>query len=98
MRCAKDQAVVKNKEKTIDYIKKAYFHIKEFVKIYNNKEVLKHTSFLVDRLEDDSKQWLFWDDIKKQNEDFLEELKKDIFDFVRNDKEIRGIVEELNKA
>lgn len=97
MRCAKDQAIVKNKEKTIDYIKKAYFNIKEFVKIYNNKEVLKHTSFLVDRLEDDSKQWLFWDDIKKQNEEFLEELKKDMFDFVRNDKEIREIVEELNK-
>lgn len=59
MRCAKDQAIVKNKEKTIDYIKKAYFHIKEFVKVYNNKEVLKHTSFLVDRLEDDSKKMAF---------------------------------------
>lgn len=44
------------------------------------------------------KKWLFWDNIKKQNEEFLGELKKDIFDFVRNDKEIREIVEELNKA
>ena len=42
MKCAKDQAMIKNKEKTLDYIKKSYFHIREFVTMYINKKVLKN--------------------------------------------------------
>ena len=97
MKCAKDQAQIMNKEKTLDYIKKSYFHIKEFVEMYINKKVLKHTSFLVDSLEDDSKQWLFSHDIKEQYKEFLEELKNDIYDFVRDEIEFSNIVKELAK-
>ena len=98
MRCAKDQAQVKNKEKTLEYIKKSFFHIKEFVIMYVNKEVLKNTSFLVDRLEDDPSKWLFSNDIKEQYKEFLNDLKIELFDFIREDKEFKQIVEELNKA
>ena len=97
MRCAKDQAQVMNKEKTIDYIKKSYFHIKEFVTMYINKKVLKNTSFLVDRLEDDSSKWIFSSDIKEQYTEFLNELKIEAFDFVRKEEEFIKIVKQLNK-
>lgn len=97
MRCAKDQAVINNKEKTLEYIKKSYFHINEFVNMYINKEVLKNTSFLVDRLEDNPRKWYFSSDIKEQYKEFLEELKIEVFDFLSNDGDFNQIVEALNK-
>ena len=98
MRCAKDQAQVMNKEKTLDYIKKSYLHIKEFVAMYINKEVLKNTSFLVDRLEDDPSKWAFNNDIKEYYKEFLNDLSIEIFDFIRKDEDFKQIVEQLNKA
>ena len=98
MRCAKDQAQVMNKEKTLDYIKKSYLHIKEFVAMYINKKVLKNTSFLVDRLEDDPSKWAFNDDIKEYYKEFLNDLSIEIFDFIRKDEDFKQIVEQLNKA
>ena len=98
MRCAKDQAQVKNKEKALDYIKKSYFHIKEFVEMYTSKEVLKNTSFLVDRLEDDPVKWLFSNDITEQYKEFLNDLQLDLFGFIRDDEEFKQIVEQLNEA
>ncbi len=98
MRCAKDQAQIMNKEKTLDYIKKSYFYLKEFVTMYVNKKVLKNTSFLVDRLEDDPTKWVFSNDINEYYKEFSNDLKNEIFDFVRGEKEFQQIVEELNKA
>lgn len=97
MRCAKDQAQVMNKEKTLDYIKKSFIHIKEFVTMYTNKSVLKNTSFLVDRLEDDPSKWAFSNDISEYYKEFLTDLQIEIFDFIREDKEFKLIVEQLNK-
>ena len=96
MKCAKDQAMIKNKEKTLDYIKKSYFHVREFVAMYINKKVLKNTSFLVDRLEDDPAKWAFNSDIKEYYKNFLNDLSIEIFDFVREDNELKQIVEQLN--
>jgi hypothetical protein len=96
MKCAKDQAMIKNKEKTLDYIKKSYFHIRKFVTMYINKKVLKNTSFLVDRLEDDPAKWAFNCDIKEHYKNFLNDLSIEIFDFVREDNELKQIVEQLN--
>lgn len=98
MRCAIDQAQIMNKEKTLDYIKKSYFSIKEFITMYVNKKVLKNTSFLVDRLEDDLARWVFSNDINEYYKEFSNDLKNEIFDFVREEKEFQQIVEELNKA
>ena len=95
MRCAKDQAQIMNKEKTLDYIKKSYFHIREFVIMYINKEILKNTSFLVDRLEDDPTKWAFNSDINEHYKEFLNDLKIEIFDFAREDEEFQQIVEKL---
>ena len=96
MKCAKDQSMIKNKEKTLDYIKKSYFHVREFVTMYINKKVLKNTSFLVDRLEDDPAKWAFNSDIKEYYKNFLNDLSIEIFDFVREDNELKQIVEQLN--
>ena len=90
--------MIKNKGKTLDYIKKSYFHIKEFVTMYINKKVLKNTSFLVDRLEDNPQYWSFASDIKEQYKEVLDNLESELFDFVREDEEFKQIVEQLNKA
>lgn len=83
-KCAFDQARVQNKEKTIEYLRLAIKHIRIWTKMYENKEVLRHTSFLVDRLTDDSTQWSFSG--KPDYElDLKEHLEIDIFDFLKND-------------
>lgn len=97
MRCAKDQAQIMNNEKTLDYIKKSYFHIKEFVTMYIDEAGIKNTSFLVDRLEDDPSKWAFNSDIKEYYKEFLNDLLLEIFDFIREDEEFNLIIEQLNK-
>ena len=77
-------------------IKKSYFHIREFVTMYINKKVLKNTSLLVDRLEDDPAKWAFNCDIKEYYKNFLNDLSIEIFDFIREDNELKQIVEQLN--
>ena len=52
--------------------------------MYKNKEVLRHTSFLVDRLSDDSTKWSFSGE-PNHEQDLKEDLKNDIFDFLRDD-------------
>lgn len=83
-KCAFDQARVENKEKTLEYLSLALKHIRIWTKMYENKEVLKHTSFLVDRLVDDSTKWSFSGEPDYEL-DLKEDLKNDIFDFIRTD-------------
>ena len=82
--CAFDQASVENKEKTLEYLKLAIKHIRIWTKMYENKEVLKHTSFLVDRLIDDPTKWSFSGEPDYEL-DLKEFLEKDTFDFLRSD-------------
>ena len=62
---------------------------------FNNK-IINHTSFLVDRLVDDPAKWAFNSDIKEYYKNFLNDLSIEIFDFVREDNELKQIVEQLN--
>ena len=57
----------------------------------NDKEVIKHTSFLVDRLEDDSSKWSFSSEFNYYNE-FKNDLEIDIFDFIRDDEEFKELI------
>lgn len=82
--CAFDQARIKNKETTLEYLRLSLKHIRIWTKMYKNKEVLRHTSFLVDRLSDDSTKWSFSGE-PNHEQDLKEDLKNDIFDFLRND-------------
>ena len=82
--CAFDQARIKNKETTLEYLRLSLKHIRIWTKMYKNKEVLRHTSFLVDRLSDGSTKWSFSGE-PNHEQDLKEDLKNDIFDFLRND-------------
>ena len=59
--------------------------------------VIKNTSFLVDRLEDDSSKWAFSNDIKEYYKVFSDDLLIEVFDFIREDEEFKLIIEQLNK-
>ncbi|MBE6130235.1 MAG: helix-turn-helix transcriptional regulator [Erysipelotrichaceae bacterium] len=83
-KCAFDQARIQNKEKTLEYLSFSLKHIRLWTKMYENKEVLSHTSFLVDRLVDDSTKWSFSGEPDYEL-DLKQDLEKDIFDFLRND-------------
>ena len=52
--------------------------------MYENKEVLHHTSFLVDRLVDDSTKWSFSGEPDYEL-DLKQDLEKDIFEFLKDD-------------
>lgn len=91
MMCAKDQAQIKNADKTIEYLQLSLKHLNEFIKMYNDKEVLKHTSFLVDRLEDDSSKWAFGSEFNYY-EEFKKDLEIEIFDFIRDDEGFKKLI------
>lgn len=96
--CAMDQAKVQNKDKTIDYLNKTLEHLKIYLNIYNGKETIKHTSFLVDRIVDDPSNWSFSGEPNQSIKiDMLDLINRDIFDFVRNDSAFIMLVEELKK-
>ena len=56
--------------------------------------VIKNTSFLVDRLEDDSSKWEFSNDIKEYYKVFSDDLLIEVFDFIREDEEFKLIIEQ----
>ena len=56
--------------------------------------VIKNTSFLVDRLEDDSSKWAFSNDIKEYYKVFSDDLLIEVFDFIREDEEFKLIIEQ----
>lgn len=58
---------------------------------YNDKIVLKHTSFLVDRLEDDPNYWSFSDEFDYDIE-YKAKLEDEIFDFIRNEEEFKALI------
>lgn len=83
-KCAFDQARIQNKEKTLEYLNLSLKHIRLWTKMYENKEVLHHTSFLVDRLVDDSTKWSFSGEPDYEL-DLKQDLEKDIFEFLKDD-------------
>ena len=96
--CAMDLAKVQNKDKTIDYLNKTLEHLKIYLNIYNGKETIKHTSFLVDRIVDDPSNWSFSGEPNQSFKiDMLDFINRDIFDFVRNDSSFEETVKELKK-
>ena len=76
MLCAKDQATIKNKEKTLDYLYKSVESLKKWFDIYRNKRKMRHTSFLVDRLTIDPTTWSFSNDPICQKEELIKEIRK----------------------
>ncbi len=95
MKCAYDQARVFNKEKTLEYLKLSYKYLKDWLKMYRSKEILNHSSFLVDRLIDDPKEWAFSGEPYNE-EDFKQEFEMDIFDFIRDDSDFKEFIELIN--
>ena len=60
--------------------------------IYKNKEGIKHTSFLVDRLIDDPTKWTFSHNPINYKNEFINDLKLEIFYFIREDEEFNNIL------
>lgn len=87
---ANDQAVVKNKEKTIEYLYKAYVHAKLFDDLrFGNKEY-KYQSFLVDQIIDGPTNWHY--NYKFRKTDCLKsEMADEIYDFLRNDEKFKEL-------
>ena len=92
--CARDQAQVKNKEKTLEYLKLAIYYSKLLYKHIDNKEIIKHNSFLCNEIEDDPKTWNF----SKDNiciKTILNDVKEKYYDFLREDIELKKLIDEL---
>ena len=90
MKCAYDQAQIQNKQKTLEYLKLSFKHMSDYTKMYNEKTILKHTSFLVDRLEDDSSKWAY-SNKPYLYDSHLKKLNHGLFDFIREDEEFKKI-------
>ena len=92
--CASDTAQIKDKEETIKYIKLAINHGEIFDKIKEEGKIIKHTSFLVDRLETNPNGWSFSGDCValKRAVDYLEDDK---YYFLMEEDVFKKIKEEL---
>lgn len=89
-------ADMKDKEKTCDYLFKAAYYCKNFDKLGN--KTLKHTSLVNNRLTFNIKE-NFWKDYPQfEREIFLDKLKEKRYDFIRNTKEFKTIIEKLEKC
>ncbi len=91
---ASDQADVKNKEKTLRYLKECIKYTKAFDEFRFNTKKLKNTSFLIDRITDDISLCSFSSDKTKASE-IKESLLSNNFDFLRNDEEYILLLKEL---
>ena len=95
-RCARDQAYIKNKEKTIEYLKESIKYAKSYDDLRYNSKKLKHTSFLVDRLEDNLEDGIFT--MENSLTEFMGNALNDkLFDFIKEEIEFKNIKEQLNK-
>lgn len=89
--CARDQAQVKNKEKTLEYLKLAIHYSKLLYKHIDNKEIIKHNSFLCNEIEDDPRTWNFSKDnicIKMIKKD----IEENMYEFLKNDNDFIDLV------
>ncbi len=95
-RCARDQAYVKNNEKVIYYLKESIKYARIYDDLRFNKKTTKHTSFLVDRLEDSFEEYTYMGDETLIT--FMKnELEDKLFAFMRETPEFKQLLEELNK-
>lgn len=90
-KCALDQANVNNKEKVIEYLRQASKYAKEYDKLRFETKEFKYTSFLVDRITESNSSWFFGTE-KTCQEELKEELKREVFDFIREDEEFKKIL------
>lgn len=92
--CASDMAQIKNKDENLKYINLAINQGEIFDKIKEEGKVIKHTSFLVDRLETNPNGWSFSGDCitLKRAVDYLEKNK---YDFLREDEEFNKLINKL---
>ena len=95
-RCARDQAYIKNKEKTIEYLMESIKYAKAYDNLRYKTKKLKHTSFLVDRLEDNLEEGIF--SIEQSLTEFMSDALNDkLFDFIKEEIDFKNLKEELNR-
>ncbi len=96
-RCARDQAHIKNKEKTLIYLKECIKYTISYDDLRFKNKIQKHTSFLVDRLTTDMQDYTFSDE-QTLTEYMKEELRDELFDFIREEEDFKQIVKLLNNV
>lgn len=94
-RCARDQAYVQNKEKVLIYLKESLKYARAYDQLRFVDKIQKHTSFLVDRLITDIKDFTFSSELTL-TEYLKEELNDELFDFIRHDDKFKEIVKEIS--
>lgn len=98
-RCAQDQAQIKNKEKTIYYLKESLKYAKIYDDLRFNKKDTKNTSFLVDRLNDSYSDYAYMSEERLCEFLFKQVTDRDsgfMFDFIKDDPEFILFLKDTN--
>ena len=83
LQCAKDYAQVVNKEEALKYFNLSVKHLNEYFTLKDNEAVIKHTSFLVNKIEDDPHNWPL--DKTVMHNDWLRTINDQVFDFMKGE-------------
>ena len=83
LQCAIACAKTKNKEDTLRYLNLSIEHIEQYFTLKEKSRVIKHTSFLVNKLKDDPNTWPL--NKKVLFDDMYVQFKNESFDFIRNE-------------
>ena len=88
--CAQDQAKIKNSEKVIFYLNEALKCSLDVLQIYKEGKPIKHTSFLVDRIEEYPSNWSYSGKTVYTNY-MLKFLEREEFAYLEDNEEIMKI-------
>ena len=83
LNCAKDYANIKDSCETLKYIDLAKRHLDLLLKLKEENKLIRHSSFMVNKLCDNPKEWPFEKD--SMLDEFKKELENCMFDFVKKD-------------
>lgn len=93
LQCAKDCALIFDKDKMLKYLEQAINHLELLFSLKEKKITIKHSSFMVNRIEDNPNDWPY-DKMVIYN-DLNKELQNSCYDFVKNDVSFTNLLDRI---
>ena len=93
MQCSKEYSKLKNEEKTLNYLDLSIKHLLEYFNLKEQQITIKYTSFMVNKLEDNTSEWPL--DKKVIFEDYIKTLEEESFNFLKQNEIFKKLQQQL---
>ena len=93
LQCSKEYSKLKNEEKTLNYLDLSIKHLLEYFNLKEQQITIKYTSFMVNKLEDNTSEWPL--DKKVIFEDYIKTLEEESFNFLKQNEIFKKLQQQL---